>query len=98
MCSVALTISDSGGVQEEASVWKRPVIVVRRSTERPEVQGIFAHLTEPGEPMLTLARDLFADRVRLAAQLAELPSPYGDLESAHRCVEAVERLVARPAR
>lgn len=92
----ALTISDSGGVQEEASVWKRPVIVVRRSTERPEVQGTFAHLAEPGEPMLALARQLYADRARLASELAEQPSPYGDLESAQRCVDAVERLVDHP--
>ena len=90
----ALTISDSGGVQEEASVWKRPVIVVRRSTERPEVQGTFAHLTEPGEPMLVLARQLYADRARLASELAEQPSPYGDLESAKHCIRAVERLTA----
>ena len=40
----AFLISDSGGVQEEASVVKRPVIVVRRSTERPEVLGTFATL------------------------------------------------------
>ena len=31
LCSAAaLTISDSGGLQEEASVWGRPVVVVRR--------------------------------------------------------------------
>ena len=40
----AFLISDSGGVQEEASVVKRPAIVVRRSTERPEVLGTFATL------------------------------------------------------
>lgn len=91
----ALTVSDSGGVQEEASVWKRPVVVVRRSTERPEVQGTFAHLTEPGEPMLALTRQLYADRRRLAVELAELPSPYGDRHSARRCVEAVDQLVDR---
>ena len=38
----AMLISDSGGVQEEASLLKRPVVVVRRSTERPEVLGTFA--------------------------------------------------------
>src|SRR5690606_19976130 len=44
----ALLVSDSGGVQEEASVVKRPVVVVRRSTERPEVLGTFARLVPPG--------------------------------------------------
>ncbi len=37
----AFLVSDSGGVQEEVSVYKRSVIVVRRSTERPEVLGHF---------------------------------------------------------
>lgn len=44
----ALVISDSGGVQEEASIVKRPVIVVRNSTERPEVIGTFATRVLPG--------------------------------------------------
>ena len=50
----AFLISDSGGVQEEASVVKRPVIVVRSSTERPEVLGTFARLVRPGEPSPTM--------------------------------------------
>ena len=40
----AFLVSDSGGVQEEASIVKRPVLVVRASTERPEVLGTFAEL------------------------------------------------------
>ena len=44
----AFLVSDSGGVQEEASIVKRPVLVVRASTERPEVLGTFATLVAPG--------------------------------------------------
>src|SRR3954454_24154985 len=44
----AFLVSDSGGVQEEASVLKRPVLVVRRSTERPEVLGTFSELVGVG--------------------------------------------------
>jgi UDP-N-acetylglucosamine 2-epimerase len=40
----AFLLSDSGRTQEEASVVKRPAIVVRRSTERPEVLGTSATL------------------------------------------------------
>ena len=39
-----LLVSDSGGLQEEASVLGRPLVVVRRSTERPEVLGVFSRL------------------------------------------------------
>lgn len=93
--SAALTISDSGGVQEEASVWKRPVLVVRRSTERPEVAGTFAHLCEPGEALTKLAIDLFEQREALALQLSHLPSPYGDLSAAQRCVDATYSMLER---
>ena len=51
----AFLVSDSGGVQEEASVYKRPVLVVRRSTERPEVIGTFAELVEPGPDIARVA-------------------------------------------
>jgi UDP-N-acetylglucosamine 2-epimerase (non-hydrolysing) len=40
----AVLVSDSGGLQEEASVLKRPILVVRNSTERPESLGTFAQL------------------------------------------------------
>ena len=46
----AFLVSDSGGVQEEASIVKRPVLVVRASTERPEVLGTFAELVPVGPP------------------------------------------------
>ncbi len=60
-------ISDSGGVQEEVSVLKRPVVVVRRSTERPEVLGSFADLVDPGPAIGDAARKwLPADRSTLA--------------------------------
>ncbi len=90
----ALLVSDSGGVQEEASVLKRPVVVVRRSTERPEVLGSFADLVAPGPGIGEAARyRLAGDR----AALAEVPSPYGDGTASALSVSAIERLIDRPA-
>jgi UDP-N-acetylglucosamine 2-epimerase (non-hydrolysing) len=85
----ALLVSDSGGVQEEASVVKRPVIVVRNSTERPEVLGTFAERVEPGPAIGELARDRIADPAALHAALSDLPSPYGDGSASQRCIQAV---------
>ena len=85
----ALLVSDSGGVQEEASVVKRPVIVVRRSTERPEVLGTFAERVEPGPAIGELARDRLTDPAALHAALSALPSPYGDGSASQRCIQAV---------
>lgn len=89
----AFTISDSGGIQEEASVWQRPVLVVRRSTERPEVLGTFADLCEPGPELTRRALELVANAPVNIARLADLPSPYGDEFAADRCVAAIDRLL-----
>lgn len=91
--AAALTISDSGGVQEEASVWKKPVIVVRRSTERPEALGTFAQLSDAGDSLIESALDIYDRRDALASELAELPSPFGDLNAAQRCVDATDELI-----
>lgn len=85
----ALLISDSGGVQEEASVVKRPVIVVRNSTERPEVLGTFAERVEPGPAIGQLARDRLTDPAALHEELTSIPSPYGDGTASRRSVQAV---------
>ena len=52
----AVMISDSGGIAEEASIVKRPVVVVRNSTERPEVMGTFATRVAAGPDIGTEAR------------------------------------------
>lgn len=45
MTKANFIISDSGGIQEEAPQFKKPVIVTRESTERPEgVNAGFSHL------------------------------------------------------
>lgn len=89
----ALWVSDSGGLQEEASVLKRPVVVVRRSTERPEVQGTFATLVPPGPRIGDVARELLDDLPAVHARLADLPSPYGDGSASHRSVDVILDLV-----
>ncbi|MEA3502506.1 MAG: UDP-N-acetylglucosamine 2-epimerase (non-hydrolyzing), partial [Actinomycetota bacterium] len=75
--SAAFLVSDSGGVQEEVSVYKRPLIVVRRSTERPEVLGTFAELVEPGPEIGEIATRWLEDLDQFHHDLSRLPSPYG---------------------
>jgi UDP-N-acetylglucosamine 2-epimerase (non-hydrolysing) len=90
----ALLVSDSGGVQEEVSVYKRPVIVVRRSTERPEVLGTFAERVEPGPKIGELANTWIDDLAGVHARLRLLPSPYGDGSASRRSVDAIVGMVA----
>lgn len=89
----ALIISDSGGVQEEASVLGRPVLVVRRSTERPEVLGTVCELVQPGERLRALARERLADVAGWRARLEALHSPYGDGTASQRTVAALIALL-----
>jgi UDP-N-acetylglucosamine 2-epimerase (non-hydrolysing) len=89
----AFLVSDSGGVQEEVSVYKRPVLVVRRSTERPEVLGTFAERVEPGPDITRVAAGWSADLEAVHARLAETPSPYGDGSASQRSVDAIKELV-----
>jgi UDP-N-acetylglucosamine 2-epimerase (non-hydrolysing) len=89
----AFLVSDSGGVQEEVSVYKRPLIVVRRSTERPEVLGTFAELVEPGSAISAVANDWLGRLESLRNELAAIPSPYGDASAPQRCVDAIVDLV-----
>lgn len=88
--AAVLWISDSGGLQEEASVLKKPVLVVRRSTERPEVHGTFAELV-PAGPAITERACAWLDDPRRRAQLADLPSPYGDGTASARIVTQIVR-------
>jgi UDP-N-acetylglucosamine 2-epimerase (non-hydrolysing) len=90
-------ISDSGGVQEEVSILKRPVIVVRRSTERPEVIGTFAQRVEPGPAIAAAAADILGDIDAVHLRLASTPSPYGDGSASAACLDALHQLLGTTA-
>jgi UDP-N-acetylglucosamine 2-epimerase (non-hydrolysing) len=84
-----LIITDSGGIQEEATApaMRKHVLVIRLSTERPEaVEAGFATVTG------TEKRDILnAMRIAIESQ-RELPekSPFGDGNAAERIVETIQ--------
>ena len=85
-----LIVSDSGGVQEECTVLKRPLIVVRNSTERPEsIDAGFAHLVQPGPQIGDLGRQLIGDE-GLSERLAGIPCPFGDGTASERIAERLQ--------
>ncbi|OXM56113.1 UDP-N-acetylglucosamine 2-epimerase (non-hydrolyzing) [Amycolatopsis thailandensis] len=91
----ALIVSDSGGIQEEASVLKRPVIVVRRSTERPEINGAFGVLVPPGPRIGAEAAMWLNDVKGHRERLRLIPSPYGDGTACRRIADAIETMLPR---
>ncbi|NUQ62279.1 MAG: UDP-N-acetylglucosamine 2-epimerase (non-hydrolyzing) [Pirellulales bacterium] len=94
-----LVLTDSGGVQEEAPSLKKPVLVMRETTERPEaVEAGAARLvgTSVGSIVDGVAT-LLTDPVEYAACQIER-NPYGDGKAAERIVDlmlAEEWRVAR---
>jgi UDP-N-acetylglucosamine 2-epimerase (non-hydrolysing) len=90
-----LLVSDSGGVQEEVTVLKKPLVVVRNSTERPEsIDAGFATLVQP-TGIEAAAAAMTAPG--LPARLAVTPSPFGDGRSGQRIAAETLALVERTA-
>ncbi|HEY7563740.1 MAG TPA: UDP-N-acetylglucosamine 2-epimerase (non-hydrolyzing) [Acidimicrobiia bacterium] len=87
----AVMVSDSGGIAEEASVVKRPLVVVRNSTERPEVMGTFAVRVGAGPAIGVEARRWLETGW---SELEAVPSPYGDGTASEKSLEAMaERIL-----
>ena|SRR5690554_6040166 len=94
MEKASLILSDSGGVQEEAPTFGRPVLVLREETERPEaVEAGTARLVGTDvRSIVDGARELLA-RTRecraAGAGSAGFPNPFGDGRAADRIVAAL---------
>ena len=90
-----LILSDSGGVQEEAPALGKPVLVLRRTTERPEAvaEGV-ARLVGPDyERILAEAQRLLDDPAAYRA-MARGVSPYGDGKAAGRIAAVLRAALA----
>jgi UDP-N-acetylglucosamine 2-epimerase (non-hydrolysing) len=75
--NAAVIVSDSGGIQEEVTVLKRPVLVVRRSNERPEAERLFGKRVSPGGEICRIASAWIQDAAAIRARLASIPTPTG---------------------
>jgi UDP-N-acetylglucosamine 2-epimerase (non-hydrolysing) len=93
LAECSLAIADSGGLQEEVSVLKRPMVVVRNSTERPEVLGTFCTLVQVGDDIARVGIEWLEGNPHSHEEIALFPSPYGDGHAASRSVTAIEDLL-----
>lgn len=86
-----LIVSDSGGVQEEAPALKKPVLVIRDSTERPEaVAAGVARLVGTSYPIVSSAIQELLDGPSQYHVMSNGPSPYGDGLASARIVDVLE--------
>jgi UDP-N-acetylglucosamine 2-epimerase (non-hydrolysing) len=83
-----LMLSDSGGVQEEAPALKKPVLVLRDVTERPEgVEAGTCLLVGPHRERIESALErLLTDRA-MYDRMANTPNPYGDGKACGRIAD-----------
>jgi UDP-N-acetylglucosamine 2-epimerase (non-hydrolysing) len=87
-----LLLTDSGGVQEEATSLRKPFLILRDKTERLEsVEAGASRLvgTDPARIVAETER-LFADEA-LYARMASARNPFGDGRAAERIVERVDQ-------
>ena len=83
-------MTDSGGLQEEAPALGKPVLVMRRETERPEaIAAGTAKLAgvERGQ-IAAMADELLTDPAAYGA-MAKAVNPYGDGHACERIVQAI---------
>ena len=86
-----LVMTDSGGIQEEAPALGKPVLVLRRETERPEAveAGTVALAGTETADIVRLAETLLADGAAYA-RMAHAVNPYGDGHACRRIADAIE--------
>ena len=92
MARCYLVMTDSGGLQEEAPGLGKPVLVLRRETERPEAidAGTVKLAGVEEENIFAMACELF-DNADAYAQMAHAVNPYGDGKTSQRIVQAIEQ-------
>lgn len=82
-----LILSDSGGVQEEAPALGKPVLVLRRETERPEaVDAGVVKLVGPDRNRIVEESQRLLDDPLAYKAMARGVSPYGDGHAAERII------------
>lgn len=89
-----LVLTDSGGIQEEAPTFGKPVLVLREKTERPEgVEAGLAKLVGTDEDAIVAEASRLLSDASARRRMTEGGNPYGDGRAAGRIADA---LAGRP--
>ncbi len=90
MARCHMVMTDSGGLQEEAPALGKPVLVLRRETERPEAveAGTVRLAGVEEETIFHMASQLLSDPVEYN-KMAHAANPYGDGQACRRIADAI---------
>ena len=85
-----MVMTDSGGLQEEAPALGKPVLVLRRETERPEAvaAGTVALAGTERDDIFRMASELLTEPAKYDA-MAHAVNPYGDGHACRRIADAL---------
>ena len=85
-----LVLTDSGGLQEEAPALGKPVLVLRRETERPEAvaAGTVRIAGTNGPDIFDMASELIESPAAYAV-MAHAVNPYGDGKACRRIADGI---------
>ena len=86
-----LILTDSGGIQEEAPTFGKPVLVLRRKTERPEgIDAGLARLVGTDEERIVEEAERVLEGRSDLARGARAANPYGDGRASERIAAALD--------
>jgi UDP-N-acetylglucosamine 2-epimerase (non-hydrolysing) len=85
-----VVVTDSGGIQEEAPALGKPVLVLRKVTERPEAvaAGTAKVIGVDEEEVYESIRELLSNQ-RVYERMANAVNPYGDGKATLRILDAI---------
>jgi UDP-N-acetylglucosamine 2-epimerase len=96
MARSTFVITDSGGIQEEAPALGKPVLVMRRTTERPEaVEAGTAQLVGTSTEEIVSAAERLLHDASAYEKMANAVSPYGDGHAAERIIQILVKQLAQ---
>jgi len=94
MSQAYLVISDSGGIQEEAPSFSKPLLVLREITERPEaVEAGCAELVGTDAGLISRRAGALLDDLQAYRAMANKENPFGDGMAARRIADMLMRQI-----
>ncbi len=89
-----LIVSDSGGIQEEAPSLRKPLLILRDTTERPEVLecGVGKLVGHSGEHLEKLLEESMTDQTWFDV-VNSVENPFGKGDAGERIASAIEKFL-----